>query len=112
MPMAMKFGRTTSGRESRNQRFRMRKSRKHLSHVIARWPTLRDEFPLPAERGEGQGEGCLRNTRSFSGNVFKAFPSPRPSPLVPRREREKTKRRLLPVPLSPILRTPLYLKKL
>src|SRR5712692_1361171 len=51
-----------------------------LTHEIARWPTLRDEFPLPAERGEGQGEGCLGNTRSFSGNVFKAFPSPRPSP--------------------------------
>src|SRR6266571_1582730 len=44
------------------------------THEIARWPTLRDEFPLPAERGEGQGEGCLENTRSFSGNVFKAFP--------------------------------------
>src|SRR6266849_392427 len=50
------------------------------NHEIARWPTLRDEFPLPAERGEGQGEGCQGNTRSFSGNVFKAFPSPRPSP--------------------------------
>src|SRR2546427_9138959 len=50
------------------------------THQIARWPTLRDEFPLPAERGEGQGEGCLGNTKSFSGNVFKAFPSPRPSP--------------------------------
>src|SRR6266568_6750802 len=50
------------------------------THEIARWPTLRDEFPLPAERGEGQGEGCLGNTRSFSGNVFKAFSSPRPSP--------------------------------
>ncbi len=39
---------------------------------------------------------------------FQGFPlSPALSPLVPRGEREKTKRRLLPVPLSPILRTPL-----
>src|SRR3989442_1429110 len=45
-----------------------------ITHEIARWPTLRDEFPLAAERG------CLGNTRSFSSNVFKAFPSPRPSP--------------------------------
>src|SRR6266852_6145160 len=51
-----------------------------LADEIARWPTLRDQFPLPAERGEGQGEGCLGSTISFSGNVFKAFPSPRPSP--------------------------------
>ncbi len=43
----------------------------------------------------GSGRGG-RNTRSFSSNVFKAFPSPRPSPLVPRGEREKTKRRFLP----------------
>ena len=50
------------------------------THEIARWPIVRDEFPLPAERGEGQGEGCLGDTRSLSGNVFKAFPSPRPSP--------------------------------
>ncbi len=42
---------------------------------------------------------------------FQGFPlSPALSPLVPRGEREKTKRRLLPVPLSPILRTPLYLQ--
>src|SRR5258708_31350897 len=80
MPTAMKFGRTTRGRESQNQRLPMRKPRKNLKHEIARWPTLRDEFPLPAERGEGQGEGCLRNTRSFPCNAFKAFPSPRPSP--------------------------------
>src|SRR5712692_10224447 len=51
-----------------------------LTHEIARWPTLREEFPLPAERGEGKGEGCHGNARSFSGDVFKAFPSPRPSP--------------------------------
>ncbi len=46
--------------------------------------------PLPA----GQGEGCVGNTRTFSSNVFKAFPSPRPSPLVHRGE--KTMRGLLP----------------
>src|SRR6266702_7499891 len=49
-------------------------AKSRLGHAIARWPALREEFPLPAERGEGQGEGCLENTRSFSGNVFKAFP--------------------------------------
>src|SRR6266702_3218465 len=55
-------------------------AKSRLGHAIARWPALREEFPLPAERGEGQGEGCLGNTRSFSSNVFQAFPSPRPSP--------------------------------
>src|SRR6266705_7101536 len=35
------------------------------THEIASWPALRDQFPLPAERGEGQGEGCVVNTRSF-----------------------------------------------
>src|SRR2546425_9304202 len=40
---------------------------------------------------------------------FQGFPlSPALSPLVPRGEREKTKRRRRPVPLSPILQTPLY----
>src|SRR6266446_8105378 len=131
-----------------------------ITHEIARWPTLRDEFPLPAGQGEGEsglqwsgtwrfawrgalfsfaqnsrghrqfasarvcgaflpphpsplpeerenrtlrfrqsgaprlvaarhavlphpagkGEGGLGNTGSFSSNVFKAFPSPQPSP--------------------------------
>src|SRR6266702_5658183 len=55
-------------------------AKSRLGHAIARWPALREEFPLPAERGEGQGEGCLGNTRTVSTNVFKAFPSPRPSP--------------------------------
>ncbi len=42
---------------------------------------------------------------------FQGFPlSPALSPLVPRGEREKPKRRLLPVPLSPILRTPVYVE--
>src|SRR5258708_2011190 len=50
------------------------------THAIARWPALRDEFPLPAERGEGKGEGCQANTRSFSANLFNLFPSPHPSP--------------------------------
>src|SRR5712692_4126605 len=37
-------------------RFNMRKERWicSLKHQIARWPTLRDEFPLPAKRGEGE----------------------------------------------------------
>jgi hypothetical protein len=52
----------------------------------------------PSDGGEGWGEE----------ERFYWFPlSPALSPLVPRGEREKTKRRLLPVPLSPILRTPL-----
>ncbi len=131
-----------------------------LTLEIARWPSLRDRFPLPAGEGQGEGggglqlsgtwrfawrgalfsfaqssglhgrfagalvcgaflpphpsplpeerenralrfrqsgaprlvaardavfperevEGCLANTGSFSGNVFKVFPSPRPSP--------------------------------
>src|SRR2546425_6119626 len=42
---------------------------------------------------------------------FQGFPlSPALSPLVPPGEREKTKRPLLPLPLSPILRTPLYVR--
>src|SRR5438309_7314846 len=58
-----------------------------VTHEIARWPTRREEFPLPAERGEGQGEGCLGSSRSFSSNVFKAFspPPPPPPPLPPGR---------------------------
>ncbi len=28
----------------------------------------------------GEDEGCQGNMRSFSANVFRAFPSPRPSP--------------------------------
>src|SRR6266702_5042317 len=32
------------------------------THEIPRSPTPRGQFPLPAERGEGQGEGGLGNT--------------------------------------------------
>src|SRR5713101_964980 len=44
-----------------------------------------DPAPCPPyypsiQRRWGQGEGYLGNMRSFSSNVFKAFPSPRPSP--------------------------------
>src|SRR5229473_7327687 len=55
---------------------------------------------LPTEEEERAGE---------RSRVFIGFPlSPTLSPLVPRGEREKTKRRLIPAPLSPILWTPLY----
>src|SRR6266581_898212 len=65
------------------------------------------------------GLDCEANSLSLRSGVaweyqivfkqcFQGFPlSPALSPLVPRGEREKTKRRLLSVPLSPILRTPL-----
>jgi len=46
--------------------------------------------------------------KQASALLFRALlPTPALSPLVPRGERETRKRRLLPVPLSPILRTPL-----
>src|SRR6266568_5686320 len=81
--------------------------------------------PLPArnERGEGWGEGKSnknatplpgpllllrrkRGRRARSIPLIQVQCSLALSPLVPRGEREKTKRRLFPVPLSPILRTP------
>src|SRR5438445_12658451 len=42
-----------------------------VTHEIARWPTRREEFPPPAERSAGWGEGGLGSSRSFSSNVFK-----------------------------------------
>src|SRR5258708_40140517 len=72
-------------RERENLSPRFRQSR--APRLAAAWDAV---FPLPA----GQGEGCVGNTRTFSSNVFKAFPSPRPSPLVHRGE--KTMRGLLP----------------
>ena len=155
-----------------------------LTLEIARWPSLRDRFPLPAGEGQGEGESGLqlsgtwgfawrgalfcfaqssgvdrqfadtlvcgaflpphprplpeerenrtmrcrqsgaprlfaaRDTVFPEGRVresgakyeivfrqcFQGFPlSPALSPLVPRGEREKPKRRLLPVPSPPIL---------
>jgi len=52
------------------------------------------------------GEGVPGEYEIAFKQCFQSFPlSPALSRLVPRGEREKTKRRLLSVPLSPILRT-------
>jgi len=66
-----------------------------LTHEIARWPSLRDEFPLPAERERVRERGARYDI--VFRQCFQGFPlSPALSPLVPRGEREKTKHRLLP----------------
>src|SRR6266446_10050666 len=79
-----------------------------ITHEIARWPTLRDEFPLPAGEGQGEGESGLqwsgtwrfawrgalfsfaqnsRGHRQFaSARVCGAFLPPHPSPLPEERE--------------------------
>jgi hypothetical protein len=79
-----------------------------VNHEIARWPTLRDEFPLPAGEGQGEGESGLqrsgtwrfawrgtlfsfaqssRDRRQFAGaRVCGAFLPPHPSPLPEERE--------------------------
>src|SRR5947209_2337603 len=54
-----------------------------VAHEIARWPTLRDEFPLPAERGSGRG--VPGKYAIVFRQCFQGFPL---SPLVPRGERE------------------------
>src|SRR6266702_7718479 len=59
--------------------------------------------PLPARSSQGEGEDPLSPDRLVQWHC-----SPALSPLVPRGEREKRKRRQLLVPLSPILRTPRY----
>src|SRR5260370_40339530 len=78
------------------------------THEIARWPTLRDEFPLPAGEGQGEGEGGLQRSwtwglawrgalfsiaqssrlhRQFAGAlVCGACLSPHPGPLPEERE--------------------------
>src|SRR6266571_4503020 len=50
-----------------------------LTRETTRWPTLRDEFPLPAERGEGQGEGGGRRDR-FQPMFSRLSPLPGPLP--------------------------------
>jgi hypothetical protein len=64
---------------------------------------------LSLRSGERVRERGGREIRDrFQAMFSRLSLSPALSPLVPRGEREKTKRRLPPVPLSPILRTPLY----
>src|SRR6266571_7846516 len=66
-------------------------------------------IPSPCGAGRGSGRGVSGKYEIFFRQCFQGFPlSPTLSPLVPRGEREKRKRRLLPVPLSRIVRTPLY----
>ncbi|HYS44551.1 MAG TPA: hypothetical protein VEM32_11300 [Geobacteraceae bacterium] len=63
---------------------------------------------LSLRSGERVRERGAREYEIVFRQCFQGFPlSPALSPLVPRGEREKTKRRLLPVPLSPLPRTPL-----
>src|SRR6266702_6113819 len=65
-------------------------------------------IPSPCGAGRGLGRGVAWEYQIVFKQCFQGFPpSPALSPLVPRGEREKTKRRLLSVPLSPILPTPL-----
>jgi len=42
--------------------------------------TRRREYPLPAKRGEGQGEGCLEPIKVVFVQCLQGLPSPRPSP--------------------------------
>src|SRR5713101_8914990 len=66
-------------------------------------------IPSPCGAGRGSGRGVPGKYEIVFRQCFQGFPlSPALSPLVPRGEREKTKRRLPPVPLSSILRTALY----
>src|SRR6266702_6806255 len=65
-------------------------------------------IPSPCGAGRGSGRGVPWEYRIVFKQCFQGFPlSPALSPLVPCGERETRKRRLLLVPLSPILRTPL-----
>src|SRR5438445_7244877 len=63
-------------------------------------------IPSPRGAGRGQGRGVPGQCDIVFRQCFQGFPlSPALSPLVPRGERERRKRRLLPVALSPVLRT-------
>src|SRR6266496_996425 len=44
------------------------------------WVTRRREYPLPAQRGERQGEGCLEPVEVVFVQRLQGVPSPRPSP--------------------------------
>src|SRR6266849_3798442 len=93
-----------------------------LPGVALCFPSLRVAGFIGGSQARWFAERFLPLTPALSPRrgrtVRRAFANPEPldssprgtrcslSPLVPRGEKEKTKRRLLPVPLSPILRTP------